>query len=83
VIGPRYREEICLDDAAMIEDRLGIITPMDPRWPGATYCSAVPQARDQSLSPICGALLCPPVLRRRGRQSGHSGAEYTLYDPHL
>jgi amidase len=31
VIGPRYREEICLDDAAMIEDRLGIITPIDPR----------------------------------------------------
>jgi amidase len=31
VIGPRYREDICLDAAAAIEDRVGIITPIDPR----------------------------------------------------
>lgn len=31
VIGPRYREDLCLDAAAAIEDRLGIITPIDPR----------------------------------------------------
>ena len=31
VIGPRYREDLCLDAAGMIEDRLGIITPIDPR----------------------------------------------------
>jgi amidase len=31
VIGPRYREDLCLDAAAMIEDRLGVITPIDPR----------------------------------------------------
>jgi amidase len=31
VIGPRYREDLCLDAAAALEDRLGIITPMDPR----------------------------------------------------
>jgi amidase len=31
VIGPRYREDLCLDAAAVIEDRLGIITPIDPR----------------------------------------------------
>jgi amidase len=31
VIGPRYREDLCLDAAAAIEERLGIITPIDPR----------------------------------------------------
>jgi amidase len=31
VIGPRYREDLCLDAVATIEDRLGIITPIDPR----------------------------------------------------
>jgi amidase len=30
VIGPRYREDLCLDAAAVLEDRLGIITPIDP-----------------------------------------------------
>jgi amidase len=33
VIGPRYREDLCLDAAAALEDRLGIFTPIDP---GAT-----------------------------------------------
>ena len=32
VIGPRYREDLCLDAAATIEDRVGILTPIDPRW---------------------------------------------------
>lgn len=31
VIGPRYREDLCLDAAEAIEDRLGIIAPIDPR----------------------------------------------------
>jgi amidase len=31
VIGPRYREDLCLDAAAAIEERLGILTPIDPR----------------------------------------------------
>ncbi len=31
VIGPRYREDLCLDAAAAIEERRGIITPIDPR----------------------------------------------------
>lgn len=31
VIGPRYREDLCLGAAAAIEDRLGVITPIDPR----------------------------------------------------
>ena len=31
VIGPRYREDLCLDAAAAREVRLGIITPIDPR----------------------------------------------------
>lgn len=30
VIGPRYREDLCLDAAQALEDRLGIITPLDP-----------------------------------------------------
>ena len=30
VIGPRYREDLCLDAAAALEDRIGIITPIDP-----------------------------------------------------
>jgi amidase len=30
VIGPRYREDVCLDAAQAIEDRLGILTPIDP-----------------------------------------------------
>jgi len=30
VIGPRYREDLCLDAAAALEDRVGIITPIDP-----------------------------------------------------
>ncbi|HSK90813.1 MAG TPA: amidase [Euzebyales bacterium] len=32
IIGPRYREDLCLDAAAAMEDRLGVITPIDPRF---------------------------------------------------
>ena len=31
VIGPRFREDLCLDAAQALEDRLGVITPIDPR----------------------------------------------------
>jgi amidase len=31
VIGPRYREDMSLDAAAALEERLGIITPIDPK----------------------------------------------------
>lgn len=31
VIGPRYREDLCLDAAQAIEQRLGVLTPIDPR----------------------------------------------------
>jgi amidase len=31
VIGPRFREDLCLDAAEAIEQRLGTITPIDPR----------------------------------------------------
>jgi amidase len=31
VIAPRYREDLCLDAAQALEDRLGILTPIDPR----------------------------------------------------
>ena len=30
IIGQRYREDLCLDAAQAIEDRLGILTPIDP-----------------------------------------------------
>lgn len=30
VIGPRYREDLCLDAAAALESRVGIVTPIDP-----------------------------------------------------
>jgi hypothetical protein len=29
--GPRHRADLCLDAAAALEDRVGIITPIDPR----------------------------------------------------
>ena len=32
VIGLRYREDLYLDAPAALEDRLGIITPIDPRY---------------------------------------------------
>jgi amidase len=32
LIGPRYREDLCLDAAAALEERLGVITPIDPSW---------------------------------------------------
>ena len=31
VIGPRYREDLCLDAAEEIEARLGVITPVEPK----------------------------------------------------
>jgi amidase len=31
VVGPRYREDLCLDAAQAIEERLGVLTPIDPR----------------------------------------------------
>lgn len=31
VIGPRYREDLCLDAAGVLEERLGALTPIDPR----------------------------------------------------
>jgi amidase len=30
LIGPRYREDLCLDAALALEDQVGIITPIDP-----------------------------------------------------
>lgn len=31
VIGPQYREDLCLDAAEAIENELGVLTPIDPR----------------------------------------------------
>jgi len=36
VIGPRYREDQCLDAAQAIEEQAGIFTPIDPRSPEET-----------------------------------------------
>jgi amidase len=30
LIGPRFREDLCLDAAQAIQDRLGTFTPIDP-----------------------------------------------------
>ena len=30
VIGPRFREDLCLEAAAALEDRVGVFTPIDP-----------------------------------------------------
>ncbi len=32
IIGPRFREDACLDCAEAIEARAGVITPIDPTW---------------------------------------------------
>jgi amidase len=32
LIGPRFREDWCLDAAAAIEARAGVQTPVDPQW---------------------------------------------------
>ena len=34
LIGPRYREDLCLNAAQAIEDRLGVITPIEPQPAG-------------------------------------------------
>jgi amidase len=39
VIGPRYREDMCLDAAAAIEEQVGVLTPIDPKWPLADHAS--------------------------------------------
>jgi amidase len=31
VIGPRFREDLCLDAAAALEEALGVLTPIGPR----------------------------------------------------
>jgi amidase len=31
IVGPPYREDLCLDAAAALEDRLGVLTPIEPR----------------------------------------------------
>jgi len=49
LIGPRYREDLCLDAAAAIEDRLGILTPIDPRI--ALRARRLPRSR-QDLRPF-------------------------------
>ncbi|MFB7032325.1 MULTISPECIES: amidase [unclassified Streptomyces] len=36
VVGRAFREDLCLDAAQAIEDRLGVLTPIDPRTEGRT-----------------------------------------------
>jgi amidase len=31
IVGDRYREDLCLDAAEAIEERLGVVTPIDPK----------------------------------------------------
>jgi amidase len=32
IVGPRFREDLCLAAAEAIEARRGVLTPIDPRW---------------------------------------------------
>jgi amidase len=32
VVAAWYREDLCLAAAAALEERVGVITPIDPRW---------------------------------------------------
>jgi amidase len=32
IIGPRFREDVCLAAAEAIEVRAGMLTPIDPKW---------------------------------------------------
>jgi amidase len=34
IVGRAFREDLCLDAAQAIEDRLGVLTPVDPRTGG-------------------------------------------------
>ncbi|MET9604215.1 amidase [Streptomyces sp. NPDC006512] len=34
IVGRAFREDLCLDAAQAVEDRLGVLTPVDPRGPG-------------------------------------------------
>lgn len=40
LIGPRYREDLCLDAAQALEDKLGVMTPIDPIDPLPPACGA-------------------------------------------
>jgi amidase len=31
IVGRAFREDLCLDAAQAVEDRLGVLTPIDPR----------------------------------------------------
>ena len=42
LIGPRYREDLCLDAGAALEERVGIITPIDPRQPPPEHSGKAP-----------------------------------------
>jgi amidase len=32
LVGPRFREDLCLAAAEAIEARAGVLTPIDPAW---------------------------------------------------
>ena len=32
IVGPRFREDLCLAEAEAIEARVGVLTPIDPAW---------------------------------------------------
>jgi hypothetical protein len=75
VIGPRYREDLCLDAAAAVEERVGTLTPIDPKAPGvvATGPAYRPLRREPRRSPPSSAKRCSSSPSRGGRASapGH------------
>ncbi|MFF5393389.1 amidase [Streptomyces sp. NPDC013012] len=44
IVGRAFREDLCLDAAQAIEDRLGVLTPVDPRVGGRADAGAGPLA---------------------------------------
>ncbi|MFD9408639.1 amidase [Streptomyces sp. NPDC059989] len=45
IVGRAFREDLCLDAAQAVEDRLGVLTPIDPRGAGPHSSATAPTAR--------------------------------------
>ena len=74
VIGPRYREDLYLDAAATLEDRLGVITPIDPRQRSCgqhdgTRRKDAAMSASRTQSKLRAAVQAPPGINDVGLKS--------------
>jgi amidase len=79
IIGPRYREDLCLDAAQALEDQLGVFTPIDPvddTGPNTIYIPDLVVAG----GPTSPARPLVPHKRRGLRRRGAS--DYHSASPH-